>query len=434
MDTQTYMDLLHRYIQAPEDPETNFAMALHYHSIDQTASAVSFYLRTAERSTDQSLTYECLIRAAMCFHTQGCRGNSVEGMLQHAVSLMPKRPEAYFHLSRFYEKKEKWHLGYMMACVGMGVAERSPSPLRTTIDYPGFWTLAFERAVCSWWCGLCEESKNTFDHILFNEPLDQIHKLAAINNLKKLEGWTEEADLLTLLKSKDEELNQSIYELEIFLSKHRPRLRHKFAGHEGINRNYSESMQDILVLTLLDGKRGGNYLEIGSGYPFYASNTYLLEKDFSWRGISIDNQKKFTQKHILHRSHTALTADATACDYAEIIERARFGTHFEYLSVDCGDPQTSLDALERVLASGLTFAVVTFCHDHFRNRESGVKASARALLKKAGYRLLVSNVSHNGTDDHEDWFVDGRRLDARILESLRDDNDSVKNSFNIFLS
>ena len=59
---------------------------------------------------------------------------------------------------------------------------------------------------------------------------------------------------------------------------------------------------------------------------------------------------------------------------------------------------------------------------------------ARALLKKAGYGLLVSNVSHNGTDDHEDWFVDGRRLDDRILESLRDDNDRVKNSFNIFLS
>ena len=56
MANQTYTDLLHKYIESPEDPEANFALGLHYHSIDQTASAVSFYLRAAERSGDPLLT------------------------------------------------------------------------------------------------------------------------------------------------------------------------------------------------------------------------------------------------------------------------------------------------------------------------------------------------------------------------------------------
>jgi hypothetical protein len=434
MISDTFMDLLHKYIDAPEDPETNFSMGLYYHSIDQTASAVSFYLRTAERSTDQVLVYECLLRAAMCFNTQGCRSNSVEGMLQHAVAILPRRPEAYFHLSRFYEKKEMWQLGYTMACIGMGVAEKTPGrPLRTKIDYPGFWTLAFEKAVCGWWCGLCEESKNTFDYLLFNEPLDYIHKLAVINNLKKLDGWVEEKDIPTYMRSKEEEINQSIYELEIYLSKNKSKLRHKFNSYEGINRSYSEAWQDMFVLTLFDGMREGKYIEIGSGYPIYANNTYLLEREFGWRGISIDNQRKFTQKHILHRSHTALYADATTCDYIDLSQRCGFGDFFEYLSVDCGDPIVSLSALEKVITSGIRFGAVTFCHENHKHPESGVRMSARDVMRKNGYRLLVSNVSYGDSDEYEDWFVDGKRFNHQVLESLRDDNDNVTNITKIFL-
>jgi len=434
MANQTYTDLLHKYIESPEDPEANFALGLHYHSIDQTASAVSFYLRAAERSGDPLLTYECMLRSAMCFHTQGCRANSVEGMLQHAVAIMPTRPEAYFHLSRFYEKKEGWHLGYLVASIGMGVAQQKPKEsLRTRIDYPGFWTLAFERAVCGWWCGVCLESKETFDRILFNEPLDYPHKIAAINNLKKLEGWVEEQDLPTEMRSKDEELSQSMYQLELYLTKNRARMRHRFESLDKINRNYSEAWQDMFVLTLFGGGRDGTYLEIGSGYPIYANNTYLLERDFGWHGISIDSNRDYTQKHILHRSHSALTMDATTCDYAELADKCGFVHDFDYLSVDCGDPQLSLAALEKAVASGVRFGAVTFSHDHFRSPESGVKMAARDIMRRNGYRLIVSNVSHSDTDDYEDWYVDAKRFDQGLLESIRDDNDTVTNSASIFI-
>ena len=35
-------------------------------------------------------------------------------------------------------------------------------------------------------------------------------------------------------------------------------------------------MQDMFVLTVLNGKTNGTYLEIGSGDPFIGSNTALL--------------------------------------------------------------------------------------------------------------------------------------------------------------
>jgi len=178
--------LLSHYIEYPNNPEINFYMGYYYHSIEQTASAVSFYLRAAERTYDELVRYECLLRAAMCFDSQGSRNNSVEGMLQHAVALMPHRPEGYFYLSRFYERAEKWFNSYLIASIGDKVATRKPSKLKTTLDYPGFYGVIFEKAVSAWWCGLCEESRNIFRYLLENEPVDDIHKQAILNNLNRI--------------------------------------------------------------------------------------------------------------------------------------------------------------------------------------------------------------------------------------------------------
>ena len=65
------------YIKDPTDPERNFAIGLQYDLLGQSASAVSFFLRTAERTDDELLRYECLLRAALCFERQGSRNFTV---------------------------------------------------------------------------------------------------------------------------------------------------------------------------------------------------------------------------------------------------------------------------------------------------------------------------------------------------------------------
>lgn len=184
--TKTLDILLSNFIADPENPDNNFKLGLHYDLIGQTASAVSYYLRTAERTEFDIIKYQSLLRAAICFDLQGCRNFTVKGLLQHSLSILPNRPEAYFLLSRFYEKEKNYHDCYLIASLGEKVAKKSPEPLSVNVDYPGFYGILFEKAVSSWWCGLCDESRKLFEDLNNNYELNDIHKEAVKNNLKRL--------------------------------------------------------------------------------------------------------------------------------------------------------------------------------------------------------------------------------------------------------
>ena len=108
-------NLLHKFIQDPESPENNFYLGTYYDNLGQSASAVSYYLRTAERSQSDLIKYQCILRAWICFSTQGCRNTTVKGLYQHGLAIMPNRPEGYFLLSRFYEREENYHDAYLIA-------------------------------------------------------------------------------------------------------------------------------------------------------------------------------------------------------------------------------------------------------------------------------------------------------------------------------
>lgn len=161
-------------------------MAFYYDSIGQTASAVSYYLRTAERTDDTTIKYQSLLRAAICFDKQGCRNFTVKGLLQHSLTILPNRPEAYFLLSRFYEREQNYHDSYLIASLGEKVADKECKELDVDVEYPGFYGILFEKAVSSWWCGLCDESRKLFEDLNKNYDLDDAHKEAVRNNLKML--------------------------------------------------------------------------------------------------------------------------------------------------------------------------------------------------------------------------------------------------------
>lgn len=187
--------LLNAYLGDPSYDENNFAIAQYYDTIGQKASAVSFYIRAAERSNNVLLQYEGLVRAALCFLSQGTRGLSVRGLLQRAMALLPKRPEAYFLLSRWWERDatiEGWVNCYTLACMGLDIADHNSPPLRTWVEYPGRYGLMFEKAVSGWWVGQCNEARDIFADLLLNYNIDDGHKVAVINNLKHLKAYTPE--------------------------------------------------------------------------------------------------------------------------------------------------------------------------------------------------------------------------------------------------
>jgi hypothetical protein len=96
---------LHNYLKNIEDPQANFKLGLEYESIGQDSSAVSFFLRTANFTDDNELAYVCILKMAQCFDRLGNRTFSVETTMQQAQALLPKRPEAYFLLGQFQERR-----------------------------------------------------------------------------------------------------------------------------------------------------------------------------------------------------------------------------------------------------------------------------------------------------------------------------------------
>ena len=376
------------YIQDPEDPEANFALALEYHSIGQLASAVSFFTRAAERSPVKEMQYECLLRAALCFITQGTRGLSVRGLLSRAITILPTRPEAYFLLSRWYEREqtvESWVNCYTYASIALATCDFQCAPLRTDVEYPGYYGVLFEKAVSSWWVGLCDDSRDMFKELLTKHSLDATHRAAVINNLNFMNQFVTK-------------------EIEHYNSSKYSRLRYQFTGWENVQQNYSEAYQDMFVLVASGAKRNGTYLEIGAGNPTYGNNTWLLESQFGWTGISIDLDKNLVDEWPKHNRHGCIHANALEIDYAALLEK--MPQTIDYLQVDIDPADVSLKALERVLAtSGKTFGIVTFEHDSYCQVNNSIQEKAAALLTSAGYANIVKNVAPDSWRNYEDWWV-----------------------------
>ena len=255
----------------------------------------------------------------------------------------------------------------------MGTSSDGSGELKTDVEYPGQFSFAFEKAVAGWWIGLYDESLHIFRLLKKNNNLPMNYKNSIVDNLNRLQDkW-------------DDPLK---YDNTLF-----ERLKYKFTGSEQIKENYSQCYQDMFVLTMLDGKEKGYYLEIGCGDPFYGNNTALLEKQFNWVGISID--KDIVWKN---RKSTPLCFDATKLDYDKLLLR-----NYDYLQIDCDE--ASLDVLFKIPFWNRKFSVITFEHDDYRDETDSVKNRSREYLKSWGYVLVVGNVAPNDYNSFEDWYV-----------------------------
>lgn len=395
------------YVKDPSNPETNFQMALEYDQLGQLASAVSYYLRTAERAKDELLKYECLIRASICFEKQGSRNFTVKGLLQHAVGIMPDRPEAYYHLSRFYEHKQDdghWNDCYMIACVGESVADNIQDGLRTDVSYLGKDHLKFQKALSGWHCGLCDESRVIFKDLMRSNQLPKDYKSIVYNNLKYMSNYVE--------------IPFDAYEKTKY-----PKLRFKFNGSEAIDKNYSEAYQDIFVLSMLNGKREGTFIEVGAGRPFYGNNTALLEKQFSWRGISIDLDERQVSTE---RTTPFLIKNALEINYPKLIDELRLGPVVDYLQLDCDPPEVTFEILKKIPFDKYKFKVITYEHDYYNTERKELREESRRYLESKGYYLVVNDIAPDEWRNYEDWYVHPDYIDKDILNRMTDRRDLVK--------
>jgi hypothetical protein len=393
------MQYLQEFIKEPYNPIVNYNLARQYEELNQTAAAASFYLRAAEKTNNVLLQYISLIRNAMCFNRQGNRDLTVKTLLQRAISIIPNRPEGYFLLARLHEARKEYHDGYAISCIGLNTSFNES----IINEYPGRYGLMFLKAVCGWWVGLTEESREiTFD-LHFNYAMNDEYKSAVQNNVNNI-GFPKHKFIYN---------NSLVNEL-----------KYKFNNIEKIKTNYSQVYQDLFVLTLLDGKEQGTYLELGSNDPFYNSNTALLETVFNWEGISIEIDQSQVNEFTAKRRNKCICDDALNIDYDKLLSNFNI---IDYLQIDCDPAEISFSVLKKILDTNTRFKIITFEHDFYLNHS--VKHPSREYLKSKGYVLLVNDVAFNNHNSFEDWWVDPAIIKTDKFSNLNKDVNFVQELF-----
>lgn len=176
---------LERYVYDTENPILNFELARWYHDQGQTAAAVSFYLRCADRTEDLDLAYESLIHAAACFARQSNRDYTVKGLYQQAISILPNRPEAYYLLCKHEETRSCHAECYTLSSIALKNCNFESTPLRHDVGYPGKYAILFERSVSAYWWGKWQESKSIICDLIENYNVDQDHLNCLNDNIKR---------------------------------------------------------------------------------------------------------------------------------------------------------------------------------------------------------------------------------------------------------
>jgi len=395
---------LEEYASCPFDPELNYNLARIYDSIEQSAAAVSFYLRAAEKTRNKVLAYECLLHLARCFLVQGDRRGTAKGLMKHAISILPYRPEAYHRISVYYENEKDWQNSYMYACMGLANINNNYPPLKNSVQYDGEQGLLFQKGVACWWIGLTHQARLIMRDLKDKYTLTPVYERAVDRNIQNI-GYPNEI-------------------VPVYYADQAKRFKYPFPGIEKISRNYAQSYQDMFVLAVLEGKEYGTYLELGSAHGIKNSNTALLELNFNWTGLSIDESEEFVADFVNNRKNTVVCADALKVDYTELLHGLSLGPVIDYLQIDLDPPEITLDALYKIPFDEFSFKVITFEHDFYRN--GIVRNESRKYLKEKGYILLISDVAFEDTNSFEDWWIHPKLIDSKIISKFKNVSDDPK--------
>jgi hypothetical protein len=196
-----------------------------------------------------------------------------------------------------------------------------------------------------------------------------------------------------------------------------------------INNSPSQACQDSFVMNMLDFKREGFYLEIGASDYYTLSNTYILENDYGWSGVSLEIDSGLAERFNSNRKNKCLNLNAITADYNEILSSMDAPKQIDYLQVDIDPAPNTLAALKAVPLDKYRFSVITFEHDIYANAEYLlVQIQANEILESYGYQRVIKNLWSQG-NPFEDWYVDPNVVKENIWRPVSGENLSKENIF-----
>ena len=172
----------------------------------------------------------------------------------------------------------------------------------------------------------------------------------------------------------------------------------------------SQAGQESFVLSMLNEKHGGYYVEVGGYHAIDLSNTYLLETQYDWLGVSLEIDAGRAEAYNRARRNPCLTVDATTYDLGPYFIENNFPKQIDYLQIDIEPAHQSLTALLN-LPMDYRFSVITFEHDLYAGGDNEKhQQTAFEFLSNHGYKRVVKTLL-----DFEDWYVDPDVIDCDFL-------------------
>jgi hypothetical protein len=163
---------------------------------------------------------------------------------------------------------------------------------------------------------------------------------------------------------------------------------------------YSQIGQDRLIIKYLKNKKNGTFVDIGCGFPKYINNTYLLETEFDWNGVSVDLIMYTEQDGLTWndcRKTKLVLNDALTINYSSLFKESNLPINIDYLSMDLEPPDLSLECLFKIPFDEYQFNIITFEVDNNREGDENRINKSREFLTSKGYTLIGSLCS--GQDD-----------------------------------
>ena len=190
---------------------------------------------------------------------------------------------------------------------------------------------------------------------------------------------------------------------------------------------FSQAGQDKFILNVLNNKKNGKFLEIGSSHPSFINNTYTLEKNYNWRGIMVEYDSSFLDLYKIHRPNSIhVINDATKIDYLQILKDNNFPANIDYLQIDLDvnnrSTLTTLELIDNTVFDEYKFATLTFEHDIYSGDYFDTREKSRQIIKNRGYISVFPDVVFKDNIVFEDWYVHPNLVDMEYINKLIKNN------------
>jgi hypothetical protein len=187
-----------------------------------------------------------------------------------------------------------------------------------------------------------------------------------------------------------------------------------------------QSEQDKFILNVLEEKKDGYFVEIGSNHPININNTYLLENEYNWKGIMIEYDDSFLQLYKQLRPNSIhVINDATNIDYKNLFEINNVPLIIDYLQIDLevsnGSTLSTLQKLDDEIFDTYKFATITFEHDIYNTNFNNTRLESRDIFSRRGYLCVFEDINNQG-NPYEDWYVHPDLVDLNYVNKLIENN------------